>query len=39
MIRNNIRLRYIGRTHDLPPDVQDKMRWAEETTAAIPALR
>ena len=33
MLDNNIRLRYIGRTHDLPPDVQDKMRWAEEATA------
>jgi len=30
---NNVRMRYIGRTHDLPPEVQDKMRWVEETTA------
>ena len=33
MMDNNVRIRYIGRTHDLPPEVQDKMRWAEETTA------
>jgi undecaprenyl diphosphate synthase len=33
MRQNNIRLRYIGRTRDLPPDVQDKMRWVEEETA------
>ena len=33
MKQNNIRMRYIGRTHDLPPDVQDKMRWVEEATA------
>ncbi len=33
MTKNNIRLRYIGRTHDLPPDVQEHMRAAEEVTA------
>jgi undecaprenyl diphosphate synthase len=33
MMDNNVRMRYIGRTHDLPPEVQDKMRWAEEATA------
>ncbi len=33
MMDNNVRIRYIGRTHELPPEVQDKMRWAEETTA------
>lgn len=33
MRKNNIRMRYIGRTHDLPPEVQDKMRFAEEATA------
>jgi undecaprenyl diphosphate synthase len=33
MLDNNIRLKYIGRIHDLPADVQDKMRWAEEATA------
>ncbi|HEV2135013.1 MAG TPA: isoprenyl transferase [Terracidiphilus sp.] len=33
MMDNNVRMRYIGRTHDLPPEVQEKMMWAEETTA------
>jgi len=33
MMDNNVRLRYIGRTHDLPAEVQDKMRWAEDATA------
>ena len=33
MMDNNVRMKYIGRTHELPPEVQDKMRWAEETTA------
>jgi undecaprenyl diphosphate synthase len=33
MMDNNVRMRYIGRTHDLPPDVQEKMRWVEDTTA------
>ena len=33
MMDNNVRIRYIGRTHELPPEVQDKMLWAEETTA------
>src|SRR5271169_820439 len=33
MMDNNVRIRYIGRTHELPPDVQDKMRWAADTTA------
>lgn len=33
MMDNNVRIRYIGRTRDLPPEVQDKMHWAEETTA------
>ena len=33
MMDNNIRIKYIGRTHELPADVQDKMRWAEEATA------
>ncbi|MDR3776692.1 MAG: isoprenyl transferase [Terracidiphilus sp.] len=30
---NNVRMQYIGRTHELPPEVQDKMRWAQEATA------
>ena len=33
MMDNNVRIRYIGRTHELPPEVQDKMRWAAEATA------
>ncbi|MGB8028614.1 MAG: isoprenyl transferase [Terracidiphilus sp.] len=33
MQMNNVRFRYIGRTHELAPDVQDKMRWVEEETA------
>ena len=30
---NNVRIRYIGRTHELPDEVQEKMHWAEEATA------
>jgi undecaprenyl diphosphate synthase len=30
---NNIRMAYIGRTHELPGEVQDTMRWAQEQTA------
>ncbi len=30
---NNVRMAYIGRTHDLPPEVQDTMQWAMESTA------
>ena len=33
MVKNNIRLNYIGRTHDLPDDVQERMRAAEEATS------
>ncbi len=33
MMDNNVRMKYIGRTHDLPAEVQEKMHWAEETTA------
>jgi undecaprenyl diphosphate synthase len=33
MMNNNVRLRYIGRTHDLPRDVQEKMGIVEEATA------
>ena len=33
MMDNNVRMRYIGRTHELPPEVQDKMRWAEDLTS------
>jgi undecaprenyl diphosphate synthase len=31
--KNNIRLEYIGRSHELPENVQGKMRWAQEATA------
>jgi undecaprenyl diphosphate synthase len=33
MMRNNVRIRYIGRTHELPTEVQDTMQYAETTTA------
>jgi len=33
MNEHNIQLRYIGRTHELPPSVQERMAWAEEQTA------
>jgi undecaprenyl diphosphate synthase len=36
MMDNNVRMKYIGRTHELPAEVQEKMRWAEEATAATP---
>ncbi len=31
--KNNIRLEYIGRQHELPEDVQERMEWAREATA------
>jgi undecaprenyl diphosphate synthase len=31
--RNNIRLEYIGRQHELPEDVQERMAWARHSTA------
>src|SRR5271165_5271963 len=33
MMDNNVRIRYIGRTRELPSEVQDKMQWAAEATA------
>jgi undecaprenyl diphosphate synthase len=33
MMDNNVRMRYIGRTHELSAEVQEKMRWVEEATA------
>jgi len=32
--RNNVRLTYIGRIHELPENVQERLKWAEEATAA-----
>src|SRR2546421_10700835 len=29
---NNIRLQYIGRQHELPPQVQERKQWAREAT-------
>ena len=31
--KNNIRLRYIGRKHELPQEVQERMAWAAEETS------
>ena len=31
--KNNIRLEYIGRQHELPEDVQERMEWAREATS------
>ncbi|HWR17613.1 MAG TPA: isoprenyl transferase [Terriglobales bacterium] len=33
MNRNNIRVEYIGRQHELPTEVQERMQWAREETA------
>jgi undecaprenyl diphosphate synthase len=33
MMDNNVRIRYIGRTQELPSEVQDKMNWAADVTA------
>jgi undecaprenyl diphosphate synthase len=33
MMDNNVRMKYIGRTHELSAEVQEKMRWVEEATA------
>lgn len=32
--KNNIRLQYIGRQHELPEDVQERMEWARAATAS-----
>jgi undecaprenyl diphosphate synthase len=31
--KNNVRLQYIGRKHELPAEVQDRMDWAQEETS------
>ena len=33
MNRNNIRLQFIGRQHELPPEVQERMAWAKQETS------
>lgn len=33
MNEHNVRLRYIGRIHELPPAVQERMAWAEQQTS------
>ena len=37
--KNNVRLEYIGRTHELPEAVQKRMNWAREATAKNTGLR
>ena len=37
--RNNIRLEYIGRTHELPAEVRERMRWAQDVTSKNTGLR
>ena len=34
----NVRLRYIGRIHELPPEVQERMAWATSRRRKTPAL-
>ena len=34
---NNIRLEYIGRQHELPESVQERMEWARRATEKTPA--
>jgi len=34
MNRNNVRMTYIGRLQELPENVQERLRWAEEATSA-----
>jgi undecaprenyl diphosphate synthase len=36
--KNKIRLEYIGRQHELPPAVQEKMKWARDATAHNPGM-
>ena len=37
--RNNIRLDYIGRQHELPSEVQERMNWARQETSRNTGLR
>jgi undecaprenyl diphosphate synthase len=34
MNRHNVRLQYIGRVHELPDSVQDRLKWAQDATAS-----
>ncbi len=37
--KNNIRLEYIGRQQELPPQVQERMEWARQATAQNTGMR
>lgn len=37
--RNNVRLEYIGRIHELPAEVQERMEWARAVTSKNTGLR
>ena len=37
--KNNVRLEYIGRQHELPSEVQERMNWARQATAHNTGLR
>ena len=39
MMKNNVRLDYIGRRHELPQEVQERMAWAREETAGNNGMR
>ena len=36
--KNKIRLEYIGRQHELPPAIQEKMKWARDATVHNPGM-
>ena len=39
MMKNNVRLDYIGRRHELPQEVQERMAWAREETSGNTGMR
>lgn len=39
MMDNNVRIRYIGRTRELPSEVRDKMQWGPRRRQEIPERR
>lgn len=39
MMKNNVRLDYIGRRHELPQEVQERMAWAREETSGNSGMR